>query len=83
MPATSAQAQAQMTLWDPGSGQLLCSRAVSGHSDLALSSLEPPARPLPPVWGSSGRKQVVRVLRVQAGLAVLPQPEIDSLRALP
>ena len=43
--------QAQMTLWDPGSGQLLCSRAVSGHSDLALSSLEPPAQPLPLLFG--------------------------------
>lgn len=43
---------AQATLWDPGSGQLLCSWAVSGHSDLALSSPEPPARPLPLLFGA-------------------------------
>ena len=78
-PAMGAQAQAWMTLWNPGSGQFLCSRAVSGHSDPALSSPEPPDRPLPLLFGAplggsrwSGRSESRQDLLFYPSLKLIP-----------
>ena len=61
------------------SGQFLCSRAVSGHSDPALSSPEPPDRPLPllfgvPLGGSrwSGRSESRQDLLFYPSLKLIP-----------